>query len=197
MHKVDKFIEKFSGPDTPLGRINAIERLAWEERRRNPVPVAACDGCLRRFRGTPMEPWMEEEDDDGDAGDAFKRCKECDYTICEECTLPEAQGLFICLASLNRFLFAESIHQGIPYFDRPGCTCRCAKSNFGVSYCLSAPCYLDGDGRKPYHGDRHPEVAGSGYDEDAFEPEERQCKTCGVVARCLKKEHLKDARPGI
>ncbi|KAG0693422.1 hypothetical protein DFH29DRAFT_785218, partial [Suillus ampliporus] len=76
--------------------------------------------------------------------------------------------------------------------DRPPGTCRCPKSNFGVSYCLSPPCYLDGDGRKPYHGDRHPEIAGSGYDEDAFEPKERQCRTCGVVARCLKKEHLKD-----
>ncbi|KAJ8581581.1 hypothetical protein M405DRAFT_832205, partial [Rhizopogon salebrosus TDB-379] len=112
-----------------------------------------------------------EEEDAGDAGDAFKRCKECDYTICKDCTLPEMQGLFVCLASLDWFLFAESIHQGIPYFDPPRGTCRCAKSNFGVSYCLSAPCYLDGDGSKPYHGDRHPEVAGSGYDKDAFEPE--------------------------
>jgi hypothetical protein len=40
-------------------------------------------------------------------------------------------------------------------------------------------------------------MEGSGYDEDAFEPKERQCKTWGVVARCLKKEHLKDAVPGM
>jgi len=62
---------------------------------------------------------------------------------------------------------------------------------------MSAPCYLDGDGKKQYHGDRHPEMVGSGYDEDAFEPRERPCRTCGVIARCLKKEHLKDAVPGM
>ncbi|OAX35406.1 hypothetical protein K503DRAFT_650497, partial [Rhizopogon vinicolor AM-OR11-026] len=67
-------------------------------------------------------------------------------------------------------------------------TCRCATSNFGISYCLSAPYVFDGNGLggKRYEGDRHPEVASSGYDEDTFEPKERQCKTCGVVARCLK-----------
>ena len=96
------------------------------------------------------------------------------------------------------FLFTlGSWSLGVPFFDRPSGTCRCPKSNFGVSYCLSAPSYLDGDGGKPYHGDRHPEIAGSGYDEDAFEPTERKCRTCGVLARCLKKEHLKDVVPGI
>jgi len=172
-------MKKYSGPGTAMGRIHAIEQAAWEERRRNPTPATACDGCLRRFRGAPAEDMFEDEDEEdaGDAGDPFKRCVECDYTICEDCTHPEMQG--------------------IPYFDRPPGTCRCAKSNFGVSYCLSAPCFLDGDGRKQYHGDRHPEMAGSGYDENAFEPKERRCKTCGVVARCLKKEHLKDAVPGM
>ncbi|OAX35405.1 hypothetical protein K503DRAFT_723071 [Rhizopogon vinicolor AM-OR11-026] len=176
LHKLDKLVKKISGPGTAMGSMHAMEKMAWEERRRNPVPVSVCDGCFRRFRGTPVEPGMEE-DDQGDAGDPFKRCTECDYTICEDCTLPEMQG--------------------VPYFDRPVGTCRCAESNFGISYCLSAPCYVDGDGRKPYHGDRHPDVASSGYDEDAYEPKERQCKTCGVVARCLMKEHLKDAMPGM
>jgi hypothetical protein len=87
--------------------------------------------------------------------------------------------------------------QGIAFFDRPSGTCRCQTSNFGVKYCLSGPSYLDGDGRKPYHGDRHPPMAGSGYDEDAYEGKERPCKNCGVVARCLKKEHLKDVMPGM
>lgn len=66
-----------------------------------------------------------------------------------------------------------------------------------MSYCLSEPSYLHGDGYKPYHGDRHPAMTGSVYAEDAFEQNERACKTCGVVARCLKKEHLKDAAPGV
>jgi hypothetical protein len=94
---------------------------------------------------------------------------------------------------------AKSSHfnPGVPYFDRPAGTCRCATSNFGVSYCLSTPSYLDGDGRKPYHGDRHPPMAGSAYAENSFEGRERQGRTCGVHARHLKKEHLKDAVPGI
>jgi len=172
-------MKKYSGPGSALGSINALEQLAWEERRRNPSPVTACDGCLRRFHGAPADERFDDEEDEdaGDAGDPFKRCTDCDYTICEECTDLEAQG--------------------VPYFDRPPGTCRCAKSNFGVSYCLSAPSYLDGDGRKQYFGDRHPEMAGSGYSEDAFESKERRCKTCGVIARCLKKEHLKDAAPGM
>lgn len=66
-----------------------------------------------------------------------------------------------------------------------------------MSYCLSGPSYLDGDGEKSYHGDRHPQIVGSGYDEDAYEVKERQCKTCGVVARCLNKAHLKDVMPGM
>ncbi|KAG1726957.1 uncharacterized protein EDB91DRAFT_1165099 [Suillus paluster] len=177
LHKVDKLMKKWGGPGSTMGTIDRIEQLAWEERRRNPIPASKCDGCFSRFRGTPPDEDEDEEDDVRDVGDAFKRCTTCDYTICEDCTQPEMQG--------------------VPYFDRPSGTCRCPKANFGVSYCLSPPCYLDGDGRKPYHGDRHPEMAGSGYSEDAFEPKERQCRTCGVVARCLKKEHLKDAMPGI
>lgn len=95
------------------------------------------------------------------------------------------------MASISLFSLLILCAPGVPYFDRPPGTCRCLKSNFGVSYCLSSPCYLDGDGSKPYHGDRHPKVASSGYDEDAFEAKERQCRTCGVIARCLKKEHAK------
>ena len=97
------------------------------------------------------------------------------------------------------FTFSPSyiILQGIAFFDRPSGTCRCKTSNFGVKYCLSGPSYLDGDGKQPYHGDRHPPIAGSGYNEDAYESKERQCKTCGKVARCLKKEHLKDVMPGM
>ncbi|KAJ6481657.1 hypothetical protein C8R45DRAFT_1002557 [Mycena sanguinolenta] len=176
LHKLDKMMKKQSGPGSVFGSLLVMEEAAWAERVRNPKVVPACDGCFRRFHGFPRE---EEEEDENtpDAGDEFKHCKNCDWTICERCTHPQAQG--------------------IPYFDRPPGTCRCAKSNFGVSYCLSTPSYLDGDGRKPYHGDRHSPIAGSGHSEASFEPEERQCKTCDVVARHLKKEHLKDALPGI
>ncbi|KAG2158609.1 uncharacterized protein EDB93DRAFT_1100269 [Suillus bovinus] len=146
---------------------SAIDNV--KRRRRNPIPAHNCDGCLLRFRGTPPE----DEYDVEDVGDAFKRCTTCDYTICEICTYSDMQG--------------------VPYFYRPPGTCRCLKSNFGESYCLSSPCYLHGDGSKPYHGDRHPDMASSGYGEDAFEAKKRQCRTCGVIARCLKKEHLKDA----
>lgn len=100
LHKVDKMMKKYSGPGTAMGGINILEQLAWEERRRNPTPVGACDGCFRRFHGTPVEEGFEDEDEDedhGDAGDPFKRCKECDYTICEACTHPEMQGMFLIL----------------------------------------------------------------------------------------------------
>ncbi|KAF8061606.1 hypothetical protein FPV67DRAFT_1509570 [Lyophyllum atratum] len=171
-YKLDRMMKKYSGPGTTMG---------WAERRRNLTPVSVCDGCFLPFRGAPVEEredWEEEfRVDPVDIGDPFKRCQECDYTVCEACTYPE--------------------NQGIPELERPHGTCRCAKSNFGVSYCLSIPSYLDGDGRKPYHGDRHPEIAGSVYNEDAFERKERACKTCGVNARCLKKEHLRDAAPAI
>lgn len=182
LHKLDKMMKKYSGPNYPMARLAEIEKAAWDERRRNPVPATKCDGCFRRFRGAPIE----EDDDDydsseegsrKDAGDVFKRCADCDFTICEDCSMPE--------------------NQGIAFYDRPSGTCRCKTSNFGVKYCLSGPSYLDGDGEKPYHGDRHPPIEGSGYDEDAYESKERRCKTCGVVARCLKKEHLKDVMPGM
>jgi hypothetical protein len=89
-------MKKFSGPGTVMGRLNNIEQLAWEERRRNPTPVSACDGCLRRFRGAPAEERLfEDAEDAGDAGDPFKRCTECDYTICEDCTHPDLQGMFL------------------------------------------------------------------------------------------------------
>ncbi|KAG2067865.1 hypothetical protein BDR04DRAFT_1120134 [Suillus decipiens] len=168
LHRVDKLMKKWSGPGSTMDTIDRMEQLAWAERQRNPVPAPKCDGCFARFRGTPRDE--DDENDAEDVGDAFKRCTTCDYTICESC---------------------------VPYFDRPPGTCRCLKSNFGESYCLSSPCYLHGDGRKPYHGDRHPDIASSGYGEDAFEVKERQCRTCGVIARCLKKEHLKDALPGM
>ena len=82
---------------------------------------------------------------------------------------------------------------GTPYVDRPSGTCRCPMSNFGESYCLMSPFYTHGDGAKRYFGDRHPDVVQSGYAADAFEDELRKCRQCRVVARCLKKEHLKDA----
>ena len=94
-------MKKFSGPGYALGSINRLEELAWAERRRNPTPVEACDGCFRRFHSAPpeeREPWddeeEEEEEEKRDAGDPFRRCTECDYTICEDCTHPEMQGAF-------------------------------------------------------------------------------------------------------
>jgi len=167
-------MQKFSGPNTVMGCLTEIENAAWEERRRNPTPPTKCDGCLRRFRGVPIEKDEEDYGFSEDAGGVFKRCSDCDFTICEDCSQPENQGSF-----------------------RPSGTCRCKMSNFSVKYCLSGPCYLDGDGRQPYHGDRHPAIAGSGYNEDAYESKERECRTCGIVARCLKKEHLKDVMPGM
>ncbi|KAF9523714.1 hypothetical protein CPB83DRAFT_862339 [Crepidotus variabilis] len=204
LHKVDKMLKKHSGPNTPLGTMTKWEEIAWAQRRANPQPARECDGCFRRFKGFPptqddiqteeMERMMseisrekgelEEGEDVSDgpleerhAGDPFKHCSDCDWTICEDCTQFESQG--------------------IPYHDRPPGTCRCPKSNFGIPYCTMSPLYLHGDGRKLYHGDRHPKMAGSGYSENAYESNKRACKNCGIVAWCLKKEHLKDAAPGL
>ena len=87
-----------------MGRINYMEQVIWEERRRNPTPALVCDGCSRRFHGVPPEDLGygdededsgDEDEDTGDAGDPFKRCTECDYTVCEDCTHPENQGIFM------------------------------------------------------------------------------------------------------
>jgi hypothetical protein len=107
-------MKKYSGPGTVMGRMNTIEDVLWEERRRNPTPATQCDGCLRRFHGAPVEEgWGDDEDEDtdvGDAGDPFKRCTECDYTICEDCTHPEMQGAFLiqsyCSTSFVNFLIS-------------------------------------------------------------------------------------------
>ncbi|KAJ7757001.1 hypothetical protein B0H16DRAFT_1537657 [Mycena metata] len=172
-HKLDKMMSK----NPVMAGLQSFEQAAWADRVRNPQIIGACDGCFRRFRGFPPREEEEEDENTPDAGDAFKHCKDCDWTICRDCSHPQAQG--------------------VPYFDRPAGTCRCPTANFGVSYCRSTPNYLDGDGRKPYHGDRHPAMAGSGYSVASFESQERECRTCGVAARHLKKEHLKDALPGI
>jgi hypothetical protein len=97
LHKLDKMMKKYSGPNYPMGRLNEIEKAVWEERRRNPTPVTKCDGCFRRFRGAPIdEDDLDDFDSSGedgkDAGDVFKRCTDCDYAICEECSKPENQG---------------------------------------------------------------------------------------------------------
>lgn len=100
LHKMDKMMKKFSGPNHPMGRLNMIEEVAWAERRRNPVPIWDCDGCFRRFRGAPPkqpDPWedeLEEGVDAGDAGLVFKRCTGCDWTICDDCFHPENQGVY-------------------------------------------------------------------------------------------------------
>jgi hypothetical protein len=88
-------MKKWSGPGTAMGSLNALEQLAWEERRRNPTPATACDGCHRRFRGAPAEEGFEDDEDVDGAGDPFKRCTECDYTICEDCT--HITGMFLIL----------------------------------------------------------------------------------------------------
>jgi hypothetical protein len=89
---MDRMLKKISGPNYPLGRIQMIEEAAWEERRRNPMPATECDGCFRRFRGTPIKNVDFSDEDEGDAGEVFKRCTDCDYTICEDCFEPENQG---------------------------------------------------------------------------------------------------------
>ena len=120
-------MKKFGGPGTPMGRINALEQAAWEERKRNPTPVTACDGCLRQFHGAPVEEGFDDGyDEDGDdedakdAGDPFKRCTDCDYTICERCTDPEWQGMFLKLhnSRLTRsfyiYFVAECVNRRYP-----------------------------------------------------------------------------------
>jgi len=60
--------------------------------------------------------------------------------------------------------------------------------------------FFHGDGHrfdKTYHGDRHPPIETSKYPESAFEENERKCRNCGMMARCLKKEHLRDMLPGM
>jgi len=92
-HKMDRMIKKFSGPNTPMGRLNELEAAAWEARRLNPKPATKCDGCFSRFRGVPIDKDdYDEGEDETDVGDVFKRCADCDYTICEGCSLPDNQG---------------------------------------------------------------------------------------------------------
>ena len=102
-------MKKYGGPNSTMGRLNVLEAAAWEERRRNPTPSIKCDGCFRRFRGVPID--RSEEDDYGspneDVGDVFKRCSECDYTICEGCSKPENQGEFLDNTFVG-FLFFSS-----------------------------------------------------------------------------------------
>lgn len=77
-----------------MGNVSRLEEVVWAERRRNPQPCHACDGCFRRFKGFP--PGEDDFDEDEkvlpDAGDVFKHCLECDYTVCEDCTVFENQG---------------------------------------------------------------------------------------------------------
>lgn len=80
----------YSGPGTAISRFSRIEELAWADRRANPQPVGACDGCFRRFRGFPSDDGEEEQI--VDAGDAFKHCTQCDWTVCEDCMHPRNQG---------------------------------------------------------------------------------------------------------
>ncbi|KAG1723391.1 hypothetical protein EDB19DRAFT_1834616 [Suillus lakei] len=242
LHRVDKLMKKWSGPGSLMGNINRMEQLAWEERRRNPMPVPKCDGCLSRFRGTPPD-----EDDEGnveDVGDAFAcdEDQESAFASKGSVLINEKLGYNDRLRESkmgdNRFLFDAmymgrikrterlgenadgkgdesfiarltvldndgkkkrlyprdsdakrdaSSHQGygtltpssgaqlvITLFAKIAHSQKC-KANFGVSYCLSSPCYLDGDGRKPYHSDRHPEIAGSGYDEANINVEHQFC----------------------
>ncbi|KAJ7779573.1 hypothetical protein B0H14DRAFT_2961987, partial [Mycena olivaceomarginata] len=105
LHKFDKMVKKHSGPGSAMSTIESFERAAWAERVRNPQVISACDGCFRRFHGFPPREEEEEDENTPDAGAEFKHCKECDWTICEDCTHPQAQG--------------------VPFFDRPTGTCRC------------------------------------------------------------------------
>lgn len=192
-------MKKSSGPGTPWGNLNRMEDIAWEDRRLNPQPASLCDGCFTRFIGFPKKAHDDfEEDDNRDPVAKYKHCNDCDWTICEACTRPENQGRSLS-NPIHSLGDSNPTCSGTPIIDRPPGTCRCPTSNFGVSYCLSGPSYLDGDNanRTPYRGDRHPPIAGSGYDENAYEAKERACRTCGVIARCLKKERLKDAAPGM
>ncbi|KAJ7805610.1 hypothetical protein B0H14DRAFT_2611262 [Mycena olivaceomarginata] len=91
-----------------MSTLKSFERAAWAERVRNPQVIPACDGCFRRFHGFPPPPAEKEDENTPDAGAEFKHCKECDWTICEDCTHPQAQGM--------------------PFFGRPTGTCRPASS---------------------------------------------------------------------
>lgn len=110
-------MKKFGRPNYPMGQLKMLEDAVWEERRRNPAPSPAkCDGCLSRFRGTPIE----EDDDfgtpDEDVGEVFKRCRECDYTICEDCSKPENQGEFLHITFFSFFLLVLTIYCQESYF---------------------------------------------------------------------------------
>jgi len=79
-----------------MGRLHDIEQVVWEERRQNEIPATACDGCFRRFHGAPAErEFLDDEEEHVEDVKLFKRCTECEYTICEDCTRPEAQGTFL------------------------------------------------------------------------------------------------------
>jgi hypothetical protein len=94
-HKLDKMWKRFTRPNTTMGRLGVIERAAWEARRLNPTPATKCDGCLLRFRGAPVEEdGFDYGEEKTETGDMFKRCTDCDFTICEDCSMPENQGEF-------------------------------------------------------------------------------------------------------
>lgn len=99
-------MKKFSGPGSTLGVVSRIEESAWAERRAHPTPVWACDGCFRRFRGAPPEDDPFKDEDARDAGERFKHCTSCDWTICEDCTKLENQGLVSFFLKEN--IFANS-----------------------------------------------------------------------------------------
>ena len=91
-HKLDRMMKKMN---STMGLINHLEKTAWEERRRNPTPVSKVWWMFCRFKGAPIEEKEEDDDDDDedkDFGDVFKRCSDCDYTICEGCSKLENQG---------------------------------------------------------------------------------------------------------
>lgn len=98
-HKFDKFMKKHSGPGSAMSTVESFERAAWAERVRNPQVIPGCDGCFRRFHGFPPREEEEEDENTPDAGAEFKHCKECDWTICEDCTHPQAQGMYYCCFS--------------------------------------------------------------------------------------------------
>lgn len=98
LHKLDKMMKQMSGPGSVMGHLNTLEDAVWAERVRNPQTPTACDGCLRPFKGFPplVDEGVDEEEGHArsDAGDAFKHCDECDFTICKDCSEPENQGMF-------------------------------------------------------------------------------------------------------
>jgi hypothetical protein len=115
-------MKKYSGPGYPMGSLNKLEAAAWEERRRNPRPSTKCDGCFGRFRGAPIDQDdLIDQDDDSqneDVGDVFKRCTGCDYTICEYCSEPENQGEFWITPSVSFLLvlmiYSQESHSSNP-----------------------------------------------------------------------------------